>query len=263
MIDDGKLWKALSDPTRRNLLDQLAQGPRTTGSLAEAFPDLSRFAIMKHLGILEDAHLITWRKEGRERWNSLNAVPLRLVYERWVSQLGGSQAASLTSLGRLAEFETTRVTTKGDHPMATEIRSFDITSQHEIAAPVEKVWTLLTTRMYEWVRSPYRSFETGDSLELDLRPGGLMVETSGDGETCVWGMVTGLKPGEFVQLTGPCLMNFAAHSTFTFTVEPTGEGSTVTLHHVAIGPMDEGQGGGYKGGWDSMLGNLKELAESA
>ena len=81
-----RVWKALSDPTRRRILDLLAEQPRTTGELVVAFAKLSRFAVMKHLGVLQRARLIIVRREGRQRWNSLNPVPLREVFRRWVGK---------------------------------------------------------------------------------------------------------------------------------------------------------------------------------
>lgn len=261
MNDDGRIWKALGDPTRRGILDQLAQGPRTTGTLADSFPDLSRFAVMKHLGILEDAHLIIWRKQGRERWNSLNAVPLRQLYERWVSHLEDAHAASLTQLGRLAEATTPRTKIEGETKMTDSIRSFDISQEHQIAADPGTVWDILTTRIGEWWREPYRMFDNNDRITLDLKPGGLLVETNADGDLGVWGTVTRIKPGAMVELSGSCSMPGAVWGTFTFSVEPDRDGTTVSLHHVAIGTMSDRQGAGYNQGWETMLLNLKAIAE--
>jgi DNA-binding transcriptional ArsR family regulator len=81
-----RVWKALSDPTRRRILDLLAQGQRTTGELAAAFPRLSRFAVMKHLAVLRRAGLLIVRREGRQRFNALDPVPLREVFRRWVGK---------------------------------------------------------------------------------------------------------------------------------------------------------------------------------
>ena len=87
MSDDlDAVWKALSDPTRRAILDQLRHGPRTTTQIVEAFPQLTRFGVMKHIDVLREAGLIHTREEGRQRLNSLNAIPLRRIYERWVSR---------------------------------------------------------------------------------------------------------------------------------------------------------------------------------
>jgi DNA-binding transcriptional ArsR family regulator len=78
------VWKALSDPTRRAMLDLLRDGPRTTTEIVDAFPRLTRFGVMKHLEVLRKAGLVQTREEGRQRVNSLNAVPIRQIYERWV-----------------------------------------------------------------------------------------------------------------------------------------------------------------------------------
>jgi DNA-binding transcriptional ArsR family regulator len=79
------VWKALSDPTRRAILDLLRDRPHTTTEIVEAFPHLTRFGVMKHLDVLREAQLVHTREEGRKRMNSLNAVPIRQIYERWVS----------------------------------------------------------------------------------------------------------------------------------------------------------------------------------
>ncbi len=100
--DLAVVWKALADPTRRRLLDRLKTGPRTTGELCVRLP-LSRFAVMKHLAILERAGLVIVERRGRERWNHLNAVPIRQLYERWISEYAGFWATSLLRLKRQVE----------------------------------------------------------------------------------------------------------------------------------------------------------------
>jgi DNA-binding transcriptional ArsR family regulator len=84
--DLDPVWKALSDPTRRAILDLLRQGPRTTTEIVDTFPHLTRFGIMKHVDVLREAGLIDTREEGRQRVNSLNVVPIRRIYERWVGK---------------------------------------------------------------------------------------------------------------------------------------------------------------------------------
>lgn len=103
-----RVWKALSDPTRRKVLDLLKGGARTTGDLATAFPSLSRFAVMKHLAVLEHARLILIERRGRERWNHLNPVPIRQIYERWISDYEGLWAGSLLKLKRHVEHPNER-----------------------------------------------------------------------------------------------------------------------------------------------------------
>lgn len=82
--DLDPVWKALSDPTRRSILDVLRKGPRTTTEIVEAFPNMTRHAVMKHIDVLREAGLINTREEGRRRINSINAVPIRRIYERWM-----------------------------------------------------------------------------------------------------------------------------------------------------------------------------------
>jgi DNA-binding transcriptional ArsR family regulator len=96
--DLDPVWRALASPVRRAFLDALRESPRTTGDLAELVPDLSRFAVMQHLDVLEKAQLITVVRRGRERFNFLNAVPIRRIYERWVSRYEGHWSAALIAL---------------------------------------------------------------------------------------------------------------------------------------------------------------------
>ena len=97
------IWKALADETRRDILDMLRAGPRTTTDIVERFPDLSRFGVMKHLQVLRDAGLVNTREEGCRRVNSLNAVPIRQIYERWVSRYAELWATTLISVKQSVE----------------------------------------------------------------------------------------------------------------------------------------------------------------
>lgn len=101
--DGGEaVWRALADPTRRRILDLLAERPRTTGELCDEFTDLSRFAVMKHLDVLEAAGLVLVRREGRLRWNQFNAVPIQRIYDRWIGPKLGGMASALLRLERQA-----------------------------------------------------------------------------------------------------------------------------------------------------------------
>jgi DNA-binding transcriptional ArsR family regulator len=98
MEDDDRVFKALADPTRRHLLDQLFERDgRTLGEL-QAGVDMTRFGVMKHLGVLEDAQLITTRKSGREKLHYLNPVPIRLVHDRWIDKYTERRVSALTQL---------------------------------------------------------------------------------------------------------------------------------------------------------------------
>jgi DNA-binding transcriptional ArsR family regulator len=98
MEDDDRVFKALADPTRRHLLDQLFERDgRTLGEL-QAGVDMTRFGVMKHLGVLEDAQLITTRKSGREKLHYLNPVPIRLMHDRWIDKYTERRVSALTQL---------------------------------------------------------------------------------------------------------------------------------------------------------------------
>jgi DNA-binding transcriptional ArsR family regulator len=97
------VWKALSDTTRRAMLDLLRERPRTTTELVESFPQLSRFGVMKHLEVLRQADLVHTRELGRQRVNFLNAVPIRKIYERWVSPFQEYWSSELLRIQQLAE----------------------------------------------------------------------------------------------------------------------------------------------------------------
>ena len=96
--DLEQVWRALANPIRRRMLDLLRDGPMSTGDVAATFDDLSRFAVMQHIGVLEDAELVVHRRDGRTRLNYLNPVPIQRIYHRWVSKYQEPWAESLVSL---------------------------------------------------------------------------------------------------------------------------------------------------------------------
>jgi len=98
--DLDTIWKALADETRRQLLDALIDGPKTTTELVVRFPNLSRFGVMKHVEVLRGAGLITTRHKGRSRINSLNALPIYHICARWLSKCEGLWLKPLVELGR-------------------------------------------------------------------------------------------------------------------------------------------------------------------
>src|SRR3954447_6702395 len=102
-MDD--VFRALADPTRRSLLDELyREDGQTLKALEQRLP-MTRIGVMKHLKVLEEAGLVTSKKRGRERLHFLNAVPIRLVHDRWVSKYAERWAAGLTGLKRDLEKE--------------------------------------------------------------------------------------------------------------------------------------------------------------
>ena len=97
------VFKALSAPIRRQILDDLRDQPLTTGTLCAHFPELDHCTVMQHIKVLEDAELIIPVKRGRERWNHLNAVPIQQIHERWIGPHAERAAALLTRLKEDAE----------------------------------------------------------------------------------------------------------------------------------------------------------------
>ena len=100
------VWKALSDPTRRAILDVLRDRPRTTTEIVGRVPQLSRFGVMKHLEVLRQAQLVSTREAGRQRVNSLNVVPIRQIYERWVGPFQELWSGELLGIKDMAETES-------------------------------------------------------------------------------------------------------------------------------------------------------------
>lgn len=103
--NDDLIYKALADGRRRELLDLLKEEPMTTGDICTHFRKLDRCTVMQHLGVLEKAGLVFAKKEGRYRWNYLNAVPIREIYDRWINQYANHSVEVLTKLSRQFENE--------------------------------------------------------------------------------------------------------------------------------------------------------------
>jgi DNA-binding transcriptional ArsR family regulator len=103
--DEDVVFRALAAPTRRKLLDELRRRDgQSLSELGRKLP-MSRFGVMKHLGVLEEANLVVSRRRGREKLHFLNPVPIRLIYDRWVSKYSEPLAATLSGLKRDLEEE--------------------------------------------------------------------------------------------------------------------------------------------------------------
>jgi DNA-binding transcriptional ArsR family regulator len=98
-----RIWRALANPQRRVILAALRDGPKSTSFLVEQFPKMTRFAVIKHIGVLRDVGLIRTKVEGRQKMNSLNAVPIRRVYEELVNDYQDLWAKKWISVKRHAE----------------------------------------------------------------------------------------------------------------------------------------------------------------
>ena len=98
MTDDDRVFKALADPTRRYLLDRLFERDGRTLTELESDLEMTRFGVMKHLRVLEDAGLVVTRRAGREKLHFLNPVPIRLIHDRWIGKYRERQASALAEL---------------------------------------------------------------------------------------------------------------------------------------------------------------------
>ena len=262
MDDDlNNVWKALSDPTRRAILDLLRLSPRTTGDLAGAFPGLTRYAVMKHLGVLESAGLLLVRREGRKRWNHLNAVPLRRVYERWVSRYEDAWAGSLVRLKHAAErgerFKEQQVATT-DSTQTSKV--VVIEQQVEIAANTATVYEAITKHIGRW----FWSGEKGEMspVAIEERAGGRFYRESPDGSCDLYGIVTAIRPGKLIRIEGSIGGKYATMSIFEFKIEADSDSSIVKLTHRMAGEVVDADVADYTEGWKDELGSLKRFAET-
>jgi len=98
--NDDLIYKALADRRRREILDLLKDEPKTTGDICAKFKTLDRCTVMQHLGVLEKAGLVFSQKKGKFRWNYLNSVPIREIYDRWINKYASPNVELLRDLKR-------------------------------------------------------------------------------------------------------------------------------------------------------------------
>src|SRR5215218_2488242 len=166
-VDD--VFKALADPTRRSLLDELyRQDGQTLGALEARLP-MTRFGVMKHLKVLEEAGLVVAKREGREKRHFLNAVPIRLVHDRWVSKYAEPWAAALSGLkNRLEEgmekvFEIYIKTTP--ERLWEAITDPEMRSKYSFGVRVRSDW--MPGSRYESSHPAGVAIAEGENLEVD------------------------------------------------------------------------------------------------
>jgi len=102
-VDDDRVFRALGDPTRRFLLDLLFERDGRTLTELESGLDMTRFGVMKHLRVLEDAGLVVTVRSGREKLHYLNPVPIRLIHDRWIDKFRERQVSALADLKQQLE----------------------------------------------------------------------------------------------------------------------------------------------------------------
>ena len=233
-----EVFKALADPTRRGLLDELFREDGQTLSQLERRLPMTRFGVMKHLKQLEEAGLVVTRRRGREKLHFLNPVPIRLVHDRWVSKYAEPWAAGLSDLTRRLEnpmekvFEIYIKTTP--ERLWEAITDGDIRSKYTFGARVDSDWT--PGSRYEMNAGPMPLGE-GENLEVD-RPRRLVQSM-----TALW--------SDDVESEGT--------SRVTWEIEPVGDSCRLTVTHDQL---REGANDELYGGWPMILSGLKTWLET-
>ena len=238
-MDD--VFKALADPTRRSLLDELyKEDGQTLTALEERLP-MTRFGVMKHLRVLEEAGLVTTKKRGREKLHFLNPVPIRLVHDRWVSKYAEPWAAALTGLKRDLEEKTMEkvfeiyIKTTPER-LWEAITSSELRAKYNFGMGVESDWTNGSTYKATHPNAPDPLVE-GENLEVD--PPRKLVQSL----HALW--------GEDVAAEGT--------SRVTWEIEPVGDSCRLVVTHDQL---REGANDQLYGGWPMILSGLKTLLET-
>ena len=236
-VDD--VFRALADPTRRALLDELfTHDGQPLTSLEQRLP-MTRFGVMKHLRVLEKAGLVVTKKRGREKLHFLNPVPIRLVHDRWVSKYAEPWAATLTDIKHTLEnhtmekmFEIYIKTTP--ERLWHAITDPGMRAKYTFGAVVTSDWT--KGSRYEGAGQGHLIFE-GENIEVD--PPRRLVQSF----RALW--------GEDVKSEGT--------SRVTWEIEPVGDSCRLT---VTCDQLREGANAQLYGGWPMILSGLKTLLET-
>lgn len=175
------VFRALADPGRRELLDRLFERDgQTLGELCEYLPEMTRFGVMKHLGVLEEAGLVTTQRVGREKRHFLDPVPIRLVHDRWTGKFAEAIAGSLSTLKMQLETPMDRI----DHVYSIYIK----------AAP-ERVWRAITDG------DDTLKYYYGTRVTSDWRAGSKLSYTYPDGSVAASGEVLEIDAGRSIVMS--------------------------------------------------------------
>ncbi|SDI87007.1 transcriptional regulator, ArsR family [Frankineae bacterium MT45] len=236
-----EVFRALADPTRRALLDELFEVDGQSLSALEARFDITRFGVMKHLKVLEEAGLVVTRREGREKLHYLNAVPIRLIHDRWVSKFAEGWAAGLSDLKTRLENSMEKV--------------FEI----YIRTTPERLWEAITDAEIR------RKFQFGNRVTSDWSVGSRMEMTNPGAPDVVLGDGVNLEvdpPRRLVQ-TMNCLwsddVKAEGTSRVTWEIEPVGDSCRLLVTHDQL---REGANSQVYGGWPMILSGLKTWLET-
>lgn len=251
------VFKALGDESRRKLLDLLfLKDGRSLSELEDHLP-MTRFGVMKHLKILKEAGLVTTRKSGRETLHYLNAVPIQMVYDRWVSKYSRGWARTLTEL----KYDLEEIDLEAK--IMAEARTAETTTQVfevYIRTTAERLWQAITDG------SMTKQYYFGTSVESDLKPGSDFNYMTPDGNAMVGGkVVESDPPRKLVTTFNP---NWAKgdnpnfpETRVTYEIETAGNACKLRLVHEGL-PLDNALTHGIFSGWSQILSGLKTLLET-
>ena len=236
-----EVFKALADPTRRSLLDELFRQDGQTLSVLEQRLPMTRFGVMKHLKVLEEAGLVVTKRRGREKLHFLNPVPIRLVHDRWVSKYAEPWAATLSGLKHELEGKTME-------------KVFEI----YIKTTPERLWEAITDPELR------QKYNFGVGVSSDWAPGSRY-------ESVHPGAGITIAAGENLEVDRPrrLVQSFNAlwsddvkaegTSRVTWEIEPVGDSCRLTVIHDQL---SEGANEELYGGWPMILSGLKTLLET-
>ena len=243
MEDLEPAFRALADPHRRTLLDRLRETDGLTlGELVEALPQMTRFGVMKHLRVLEEAHLVTTRRSGRHKLHFLNPVPIRLIADRWISRYAAPLVDAMADVKHTVERRTMAESPK--HVYEVYIR-----------ATPDEVWRALTESEFT------TKYYYGNTVESDWRPGSPMVYRNPDGSEAIQCEVIEADAPRKLVHTFFFPGTDEAPSRCTWSIEPRGDATLLTLTHDEF----EGETSTYRRvahGWVPILSGLKTLLET-
>jgi DNA-binding transcriptional ArsR family regulator len=246
------IWHALADPTRRLLIDRLAGGARTTSQLCENVP-MSRFGVMKHLGILERAGLVIARRHGRLRLNHLNAAPLRALHTRWASAradiLADAAIALATDIG---------ATDMPESQPSAQAQIVDVALEWPVEASVQRVWQSLFERVEAWWPAAHRAVGGDAAMTFEARLGGQLREAGPAGGGIVWYQIIALDPLRSVDLAGHLAARYGgpAASLLHIEIAPGARDGTAILKLTdsVFGRIGPNMRASLTSGWQAIVG---------
>ena len=235
------VFKALADPTRRSLLDELFEDDGQTLSALEQRLPMTRIGVMKHLRVLEEAGLVTTKRRGREKLHFLNAIPIRLVHDRWVSKYAEPWASALSGLKHRLEDKTME-------------KVFEI----YIKTTPERLWEAITDpelrSKYNFGAQVNSDWTPGSRFEMAHPAAGVVL---GEGENLEVDLPRRLVQS-MVALWSDDVKNEGT-SRVTWEIEPVGDSCQLTVTHDEL---REGANDELYGGWPMILSGLKTLLET-